>query len=214
MVDVVAGVKPGAYDRALIASVLIVPLALLGLSKWRASLDTWYASPGKNATYLDGSFQADAAYWISTANLPASSLILVVDPNCPCTNSAKANLQSAVSASNRRETPIIVRAITATPSRPDAAWQAVVNKLPSTPTLLAVSERKLVYAGPANSGNLCTTAVEKAVGLRAVEAPPSRPLINWLERGCYCSRRGKQGSMIFLGLSPQGKSTSIKGGTG
>ena len=192
MVDVVAGVKPSAYDRVLIASVLIVPLALLGLAKWRASLETWYASPGENSTYLDGSFQADVANWISTAILPASALILVVDPNCPCTNSAKANLQNALPASNRRDTPIIVRTNTATPSRPDAAWQAVVDRLPSTPTLLAVADRKLVYAGPANSGNLCTTAVQKVIGLRAVEAPPSRPLINWLERGCYCSRGGKQ----------------------
>ena len=184
------GVRPSAYDRALVASVLIVPLALLGLAKWRASLETWYASPGGNASYLDGSFQSDTANWISTANLPARALILVVDPNCPCTNFAKANLQNAVSASSRRDTPIIVRSIKATPSGPDAAWGAVVDKLPSTPTLLAVADRKLLYAGPANSGNLCTTAVQEVIGRRAVEASRSRPLINWLERGCYCSRGG------------------------
>ena len=53
-------------------------------------------------------------------------------------------------------------------------------------TLLAVEGRQLVYAGPVTSGNLCTTAVRRVLGVTALQAPQAGPILNWLDNGCYC----------------------------
>jgi hypothetical protein len=52
--------------------------------------------------------------------------------------------------------------------------------------LLAVEGKQLVYAGPVTSGNLCTTAVQRVLGVTALQAPRNRPILNWLDNGCYC----------------------------
>ncbi|RYZ92994.1 MAG: hypothetical protein EOO68_22160 [Moraxellaceae bacterium] len=58
--------------------------------------------------------------------------------------------------------------------------------IPSTPTLLVMDEQRLVYAGPVTAGNMCTTSVLKILGISVLQSEPQKPVINWLEEGCYC----------------------------
>jgi hypothetical protein len=164
--------KPSAYDRTLIALTLLAPLLLLVLTKWRASLDTLYAPAG-----VSEQFTQHVSEWLGRSNESGSRLIVIVDRDCPCTKASLRILESA-----RGDVPLTVRDI-------EEVDPAVRDELPSTPTLLAVEGRQLVYAGPVTSGNLCTTAVQRVLGVTALQAPRARPILNWLDTGCYCRRQ-------------------------
>lgn len=183
MVDVVELMKESAYDRTLIASTLLAPLLLFALSKWRASLDTLYAPAG-----VDDRFTERVADWLSGSSETGSRLIVVADRDCPCTTASQRSLNAALAQSSRKDIQLTVRYIDDADMKHDAAWAAVLNALPSTPSLLAVEGRQLVYAGPVTSGNLCTTAVQRVLGVTALQAPRARPILNWLDNGCYCRR--------------------------
>lgn len=181
MVDVVESMKPSAYDRTLIALTLLAPLLLLALSKWRASLDTLYAPAG-----VDDRFIELVAAWLTADGEAGSRLIVVADRDCPCTTASLRSLDAALAQSTRKDIQLSVRYIDDADTTHDAAWAAVLDELPSTPTLLAMEGRRLVYAGPITSGNLCTTAVQRVLGVTALQAPRARPIFNWLDNGCYC----------------------------
>jgi len=178
MVDVVARVKESACDRALITLTLLAPLFLFGLNKWRASLDTSYAPPGEQ-------FMANVAGWLAGSNETGPRLIVIADRDCPCTTASLRSLDAALAQSGRKDIRVMVRYID---DEADRAWAAVLNELPSTPTLLAIDGAQLAYAGPVTSGNICTTAVQRVLGVTALQAPRVNPILNWLDTGCYCGR--------------------------
>jgi hypothetical protein len=181
VVDGVEPMKASAYDRTLIALTLLAPLLLFALSKWRASLDTWYAPAG-----VDERFTELVADWLAASSETGSRLIVVADRDCPCTTASLRSLDAALAQSSRKDIQLSVRYIDDADATRDVAWAAVLNKLPSTPTLLAVEGRQLAYAGPVTSGNLCTTAVQRVLGVTALQAPRAIPILNWLDNGCYC----------------------------
>lgn len=176
VVDVVARMKESAYDRVLIALTLLAPLFMFGLNQWRASLDTLYAPAGEQ-------FMVNVSDWIASSNETGPRLIVVADRDCPCTKAALRSLDAALAQSGRKDIRMTVRYID---DVADRAWAAVLNELPSTPTLLATDGAQLAYAGPVTSGNLCTTAVQKVLGVAALQAQRSSPILNWLDNGCYC----------------------------
>jgi hypothetical protein len=182
VVDVVELMKASAYDRTLIALTLLAPLLLFALSKWRASLDTLYAPAGVS----DG-WTAHVSDWLASRKEIGSRLIVVVDRDCPCTTASLGSLHQALAQTGRTDIQLSVRYVD-DPGE-DARWAAVVAELPSTPTLLAIEGRQLAYAGPVTSGNLCTTAVQRVLGVTALQAPRDRPILNWLDSGCYCRQR-------------------------
>lgn len=175
--------KESAYDRTLIALTLLAPLLLFALSKWRASLDTLYAPAG-----VDERFTELVAAWLAASSEAGPRLIVVADRDCPCTTASLRSLEAALEQSRRQDIQLNVRYIDDADTKQDARWAAVLNALPSTPTLLAMEGRQLVYAGPVTSGNLCTTAVQRVLGVTALQAPRARPILNWLDNGCYCRR--------------------------
>jgi hypothetical protein len=178
VVDVVAGMKASAYDRTLIALTLLAPLLLFALSKWRASLDTLYAPVG-----IDDQFTERVADWLASSGETGPRLIVVADRDCPCTQASLRSLEAALAQSSRKDIQLSVRYVD---DGADAAWLGVIEQLPSTPTLLAVEGKQLVYAGPVTSGNLCTTAVQRVLGVTALQAARDRSIFNWLDKGCYC----------------------------
>ena len=164
--------KASVYDRTLIVLTLLAPLLLFTLSKWRASLDTLYARAG-----VSDRFTEVVSTWLAASNETGSRLIVIVDRDCPCTKASLRILESA-----RSDVQLTVLDI-------EDVDALVRNELPSTPTLLAVVGRKLVYAGPVTSGNLCTTAVQRVLGVTALQTKRERPILNWLDTGCYCRRK-------------------------
>lgn len=166
--------KASAYDRTLIALTLLAPLLLFALSKWRASLDTLYAPAG-----VDEQFIERVSDWLASIHTTGAQLIVIADRDCPCTKASLRSLDVALAQSDRKDIRLSVRYL-------DEVDAAVLAALPSTPTLLAIEDKQLVYAGPVTSGNLCTTAVQRVLGVTALQAPRTRPILNWLDNGCYC----------------------------
>lgn len=177
-----------AYDRVLIALTLLAPLALFALNAWRTSLDVWYAPlDAGDVSYFGEPFTQHLAAWLAGSDESGPRLIVIVDRECPCTTAALRSLDTALAKSNRKNITVDVRYIDGPDSTGNsAAWRALLSELPATPTLLAIQGRQLVYAGPVNSGNLCTTAVERVLGVTALQSPRTSPIVSWLERGCYC----------------------------
>jgi hypothetical protein len=178
VVDVVEQVKANAYDRMLIVLTLLAPLLLFALSQWRASLDTLYAPAGER-------FMANVSDWLARNNQAGARLIVVADRECPCTKAALRSLDAALAQSSRKDIRWTVRYID---DASEPAWKAVMDELASTPTLLAVEGKQLVYAGPVTSGNICTVAGQRVLGVTALQAPRTSPIVSWLETGCYCRR--------------------------
>ncbi len=182
-----ARLKPGIYDRVLLALALSAPLALFALNAWRASLETWYAPMDGNVPSPFGApFARSTEAWLTADAADGARLILVLDRDCPCSNAARAGLESALAQTSRKGVRVTVRYLDDAPSQGDPAWRAVLRELPATPTLLAIDGRTLAYAGPVNSGSLCTTAVRRVLGVTVLEAPRTGPILNWLDKGCYC----------------------------
>lgn len=183
--------KDGTYDRLLTVLVLLAPLTMLVLSKWRASLDVWYAPlDDSTATVFDESFERQAAQWARQHGGSGAELILIVDRDCPCTRATVARLEAAHAQSSRRDARLTLRDVDDLEAPDDPRWRILLDGIPSTPTLLAVDRGELLYAGPATSGNFCTIAVNRVLGLSAMEMPRSRPVLNWLDKGCYCRLGG------------------------
>lgn len=178
-----------AWDRLLIRLALLAPLLLVALSKWQDSLINWYVPWEDDTRYFGASFAPDVLASSGMASEKGAVLTLVVDEDCPCTRATLVVLQSAMAESSRQDLHLVVQDVRdSVMRRPE--WARVLQQIPATPTLIITEGQRLVYAGPVNSGNLCTTQVRNVLGLAALESTASgRPVINWLEKGCYCPVR-------------------------
>lgn len=178
-----------ARDRWLIRLALLAPLLLVLLSKWQASLLTWYLPWGDDpAAYLDARLAAQLRALPGLAT-GGTTLLAVTDRRCPCTRATLRLLEGAMARSPRRDLRLrIVDIADAEAGTP--AWRAVLAQLPAIPTLLVLEGERLRYAGPVNSGNLCTTRVQEILGLAALQTTTPQPVINWLQQGCYCRLPG------------------------
>lgn len=187
LVDVVGRIEQPLYDRILIVLTVVAPLAIVLLSKWQASLERWYLTDEAYETreFL-AAFQAAAEQWIAEGEAQASQLILIADPACPCTGPTRMKLLVAHSQSRRDE--LTIREWSLNDLRANRnPWSAkMLATLPATPTLLVTEGKKLLYAGPVNSGDFCTSAVNEVLGLAFLEGDRASPFVNWLSRGCYC----------------------------
>lgn len=176
-------------DRLLVTLALLAPLALVLLGKWQASLDTWYVPQvAGESRYLDEAFVKDAEAWLHAEENSGITLYAVVDDTCPCTTATLTVLRAALAQSARKDIRLEVR-------NPDEtagdrrAWQTVVARLPSIPTLLAADGAHLLYAGPVVAGSFCTTGVQRVLGISVLQARQAGAVLNSLDKGCYCARR-------------------------
>ncbi|KAF0809729.1 hypothetical protein A167_01545 [Alcanivorax sp. S71-1-4] len=183
--------KDSTYDRILVLLVLLAPFSMIVLSKWRASLETSYVPmQGEYREFFDAPFEKHVAGWLARQAISGPELILIVASDCPCTQATRSSLQKALAEASRPEARLTLRYIDDPQAAADADWQAVLAAIPATPTLLAVDQQRLLYAGPVTSGNFCTTAVNRVLGLTVLEARPDNPVINWFDEGCYCHLKG------------------------
>lgn len=179
--------KPGTYDKFLIRLAILGPLALIALSQWQASLLGWYEPWGTAARPAFGqTFSHDVSALPGVSTAQNSLLFFIADTDCPCTKTSLAVLQNALQKSRKENLELVVVDVNTARSK-DPAWARVLQQIPSTPTLLITDKGKLLYAGPVNSGNFCTTRVKNILGLSALEAAPTQPVLNRLEKGCYCA---------------------------
>lgn len=179
--------KGRTYDKVLITLALLAPLAMVALSKWRASLDIWYAPfDTELAIGFGESFERNVTRWVQDEHGIDTGLILVADRDCPCTKATLATLEDAHSRAERKGVGISVRYINDSGAGSGSVWKAVLSEIPATPTLLVINQGRLIYAGPVTSGNFCTTAVRQVLGIVALQASNSGPIFNWVEKGCYC----------------------------
>lgn len=190
--------KEETYDKLLIRLALLGPLALIALSQWQASLITWYEPwRGDTATYFGKEFEQDVHALPGIGDESGSTLLFIADKSCPCTKASLATLQAAMQKGGRNDMHLVAVDVN-DPSTKDPAWARVLRQIPATPTLLVTEGKKFVYGGPVNSGNLCTTSVQKILGLSVLDAAPQRPVINRLEKGCYCSLKHKSERVAAL----------------
>lgn len=178
--------KEKTYDKLLIRLALLGPLALIALSQWQASLITWYEPwSGDTATYFGKQFEQDLRALPSMSKEGGATLLFVADKSCPCTKASLATLQAAMEKGGRKDIRLVVMDVNSPPIK-NPAWNRVLEQIPATPTLLVTEGHKFLYGGPVNSGNLCTTSVQKILGLSVLDSTPQRPVINRLDKGCYC----------------------------
>jgi hypothetical protein len=183
-------VRESTYDRVLMAAALLAPFALIVLSKWRSSLETSYAHIEPNMAQVFGeSFERKAHAWLQSEGAGGARLVLVTDRDCPCTRATRAALDAALASAPRRDVSLVERDIHDEVS--DPSWGALLGELPATPTLLAIDQGQLVYAGPVNAGSWCTTSVSQVLGITALQVPGSGAVLNWLGEGCYCQMPGR-----------------------
>jgi hypothetical protein len=178
--------KEEAWDKLLIRLALLAPLLLVALSKWQDSLITWYVPwSGSTATYFDDRFEQDVRALPDVGRKQGATLFFISDRACPCTRATLGTLQAAMVKADRKDLRLVMVDVN-DPLAKSPQWSRLLRQLPATPTLLITEGQRLVYGGPVNSGNLCTTKVQEILGLSALQSAPQRPVINWLEKGCYC----------------------------
>lgn len=178
--------KEDTYDKFLVRLALVSPLLLIALSQWQASLITWYVPWSRDsATYFGDQFEQDVRALPSLGMDAGATLFFISDRSCPCTRASLGILQAAMEKAPRKDLRLVVVDVN-DPVAKIPAWSQVLQQMPATPTLLVTDGQKLVYGGPVNSGNLCTTSIQKTLGIKALQSPPQKPVINWLEKGCYC----------------------------
>lgn len=183
--------KEQTYDNILILLAILAPILLIVLSKWQASLIRWYVPLNDSPTaYFSSNLESDIRA-LSHSNQPAfnqaqgATLFFIADKTCPCTTATLSILKNALQVSSRQDVKLVVIDVHS-PQASTPAWQRILQQIPSTPTLLVMDEQRLVYAGPVTAGNMCTTSVLKILGISVLQSEPQKPVINWLEEGCYC----------------------------
>lgn len=178
--------KDATGDRLLIWLAVLGPLLLVLVARWQASLTTWYVPwSGDSATYFDAQFAAQVKALPGLGSAQASTFMVVADRDCPCTRVTLNVLKDALAKATRRDIRLQVMDVR-DPLARTPEWSRVLRQIPATPTLLITQGKRLLYAGPVNSGQYCTSGVLQILGLTALEAAPPRPVINWLQQGCYC----------------------------
>ena len=178
------------YDKLLINLAVLAPFLLMALSKWQYSLDTWYTPvSGDTASYFGQSLEQDIRALpestLGSAHGTGSTLYFIYDKNCPCTRPTLNILQDAMAKGNRKDLRLVELDVNS-PLAKRQSWQRVLRQIPATPTLLVTEGHRLVYGGPVNSGSMCTTSVLNILGLSVLQSAPQKPVINWVEKGCYC----------------------------
>jgi len=180
-------VTDSTYDRLLIVLATLAPLTLMILNRWQASWNHWYAPmDGAELIRIDADLKRSAAAWLQDTAGTGARLYLVVDRDCPCTAAASKRLAAALSETRRPDVSLDVIDIDDSAANRNPAWRALVDEVPATPTLIAADGKRLVYAGPAISGNLCTATVQRFLGLSALQAPMTTPVVSLVDKGCYC----------------------------
>lgn len=183
--------KDRAYDQLLVTLALLAPLAMFALGKWQASLDIWYLPPdAASADTFGEQFHRHVSQWLQGVDNPGAALVVIADRECPCTKATLTRLDEALALSRREDIRLVVRDVRSADTDRDAAWLRVLEAVPATPTLLAIEGRQLLYAGPVTSGNFCTTAVSRVLGVTALQAPQGRTIFNLIDKGCYCRLPG------------------------
>ena len=178
--------KEDTYDQILIWLALLAPLLLMALSKWQYSLNTWYVPVNQNAmAYFGQNLEQDMRALSATAQTNHVTLFFISDRNCPCTQVTLNILQNTIAQTNRKNLHLNIIDIN-DPLTNRSTWIKILKQIPATPTLLVTESSRLVYAGPVNSGSMCTANVLKILGLSVLQSNPQKPVINWLQQGCYC----------------------------
>lgn len=174
------------YDNFLILLTFLAPLLLIALSKWQASLNTWYMPLNQNPSeYFQHDFHKDIKKLSAYKTYSGAQLWFIADPNCPCTRASLTILKKAIQEAQRQDLKLIQMNI-GSPQELQPEFKNLLRHIPAAPTLIVLEGERLVYAGPVNAGNMCTTQVLKILGLSILETQPQKPVINWLEQGCYC----------------------------
>lgn len=189
LVDGMKAENPSGYDRFLIVLALLAPLTMLGLAKWRASLEVPYVQASELHQVFDNDFVRATDQWLSTRLDRGSELILMVDPACPCTRATLSSIDQAMQRSSALQAKLTVVEFEQSMHEAKTLLAEVQVRLPATPTLLAVRQGQLVYAGPVNSGSFCTRSVRQILGLDVLTADAPGVMLNWLSSGCYCRRQ-------------------------
>lgn len=178
--------KENTYDQMLIWLALLAPLLLMALSKWQYSLNTWYIPLNQNSTtYFSQSLEQDIRALSATTQTNRVTLFFISDRHCSCTQVTLNILQNAIAQTNRKDLHLITIDIN-DPLPERSKWIKILKQIPATPTLLVTEGQRLVYGGPVNSGSMCTTNVLKILGLTVLQSDSQKPVINWLQQGCYC----------------------------
>ncbi len=145
---------------------LLAPLMMVLLSKWQASLEDWYIDPAVAPMFgFDEGFPEKVSRWLQAEEITGNKLILIVDKDCVCTKATLRRLNSFLNESQVDRGLLLFLEIN---DLPESAQQ-FREDIPSTPTLLAIKNSALTYAGPINSGGFCTTAVDAVIGVSSLK---------------------------------------------
>ena len=116
---------------------------------------------------------------------------MFVDPQCPCTQPTLKKLQSAITQSDHPDARVVTIDITnedtlGITDQKSTDLKALTGEIPSVPMVIVARDTTLIYSGPANAGNFCTTQVDQALPVIATSSAQIAPVYNWLSQGCYC----------------------------
>ncbi|MDE2421299.1 MAG: hypothetical protein KGO49_09000 [Gammaproteobacteria bacterium] len=178
--------KEETYNKLLIRLAILAPLLLIALSKWQYSLNDWYIPLNKDTkSYFSENLAQDVRILPDLRQGHDVTLFFISDTNCPCTRAALNILRTAIDQTSRKDLHLIVVDINDQIAQ-SSAWMRVLQQIPATPTLLVIEGHRLVYGGPVNSGSMCSANILKILGLSVLQSTPQKPVINWLQAGCYC----------------------------
>lgn len=182
------------YDKILLALAQLAPLSLIFLSGWYASLDTWYVpTDASQSTYSESAFTQKADEWLQDTVNNGITYYVFVDPQCACTNPSLKKLQRAIAQSDHPNANVVTIDITLDHENPGSnALNALIDEIPSVPMVIAANDATLIYTGPANAGNFCTTQVDQALPVIATASQQAAPVHNWLSQGCYCQAQPRR----------------------
>lgn len=172
------------YDRILLAIAQIAPVSLIFLSGWYASLDAWYVPlDTPESAFSEFRLAEKADEWLQSTGNRGISYYVFVDPQCACSKPTLKKLQSAIEQSDHPSANVVVIDIA---GNLDSSLKSLVDEIPSIPMVISSFNSTLIYTGPANAGNFCTTAVDRVIPVIATSGVQPEPIHNWLSRGCYC----------------------------
>lgn len=179
--------KEDAFDNFLILLAQIGPVALIVLNGWYSSLSTWFIPlDSVNDPNYEITLEATANKWLMENNNGGLSYYVFVDPECPCSKPTVKKLIETVANSTQPLAKVEVIELPRGDQPISHSLRELMTNIVSVPFVLVGSGSTIVYTGPVNSGNFCTTEVDKVLPMIATESATVRPIHNWLSKGCYC----------------------------
>lgn len=169
--------RPTVYDRVLIISAVAIPLFLIMVTKWQASLGTWFV-PSEQADFGQ-KFEWEITEWLESEGHTGLALILIQDPDCPCTKPAQLALQSALVDLGRTDVKLTTVSL-------DSFEINRIN-IPSTPLLIASNNLSLLYVGPVATGSFCTQQASEILALTSLGSQSDGQFLNSFAFGCFCA---------------------------